>query len=90
MTTEDRATVGSVYKVACLLVFATGVVKAFPVLVFLLLWPAWSQFVAIVLVLATVVALVNSVRQFRSTAWLSFVAPTALGVAGAVLVYLGR
>jgi hypothetical protein len=88
MSTEEKAMVGALYKVACLLLFAIGVVITFPVLVFLLLWPAWSQFVAIALSIGSIVALVNSASQFKSTARLSFVAPTALGAAGAVLAYL--
>lgn len=91
MITEEKVIVGTLYKVACLLLFVIGVVMAFPVLLVLLLWPVQpNQLIAVVSVLATVAALLDTISRFKSSAWQALVAPTWLGATGAVLTYLFR
>jgi hypothetical protein len=91
MITEDKVIVGTLYKVVCLLLFVIGVVMAFPVLLVLLLWPAQpNQLIAIVALLGTIAALVDTISRFKSPAWQALIAPTWLGATGAVLAYLFR
>lgn len=91
MRTEDKVIVGTLYKVACLLLFVIGVMMAFPIILVLLILPSQpSQMIAVVSALATIVALVDTVSRFKSPAWQALVAPTWLGATGAILTYAFR
>ncbi|MEZ5957515.1 MAG: hypothetical protein R3C27_09930 [Hyphomonadaceae bacterium] len=82
---------GTLYKVACLLLFIVGVVMAFPVLLVLLILPSQpSQMIAVVSALATIAALVDTVSRFKSVDLRALVAATWLGATGAVLTYVFR
>lgn len=91
MDAEEKMIVGTLYKVACLLLFVVGVVMGFPALLVLLILPSQpSQMIAVLSALATIAALVDTVSRFKSVAWQALVAPTWLGATGAVLSYVFR
>ena len=71
--------------------FVIGIVMSFPVPLLLLIWPAQpNQMIAVVTALATAAAVVDTVSRFKSSAWQAWVAPTWLGTAGGVLMYMFR
>lgn len=98
MDTEARSTFGSLYKVACILLFAMGIVTAFPFVVYLVLLgiPTFlfagqlSLLLSVAVLLLVGWALLHSISRWKSTTLTSFVAPTILGLTGAVLALFFR
>jgi Na+-transporting NADH:ubiquinone oxidoreductase subunit NqrD len=91
MGAEEKVIVGTLYRVACLLLFVVGVVMGFPAFLVLLILPSQpSQTISVVCALVTIAALVNTVSRFKSVAWQPLVAPTWLGATGALLTYVFR
>ncbi len=96
MVTDDQSGFGSLYKVACVLLFAIGLATAFPLVAIMLLlvvpsvigFGLPSLLVTAALLLAIGWALIHTPVHWKSMAPTSFIAPTILGLVGATLACL--